>query len=463
MRQLLVITALAMTAIASVPARLQAQTTAADRALSREIFKQLIEIRTTEEDAATTRAAQAMADRLIAAGVPAADVHVFEPDAKTGCLVARLRGDGSGGKPILLMAHLDVVPARREDWSLDPFTFTERDGWFYGRGTSDNKAGVTALVANLIRLKREGWTPKRDVVIALSGDEETSGNSIQWLLAQHRDLIDAELALNTDAGNIILRNGKPTVFAVQASEKIYADYILEATDAGGHSSLPRPRNPIYILSAALDRIGSFHFPFDAGDVVRAFFSRSASLESGQLAADMRAVAAARPDAAAAERLSQSPLYNALLHTTCVATRVEAGHANNALPQFARATINCRILPSASPDAVEQTIRRLAGPDVAVTVRNQPVTSPPSPVPPEFLSRLERLVSAQWPGLPVVPYMETGATDGLFVRRAGIPTYAASAIAEDPDDTRAHGKDERIGVNVFYDAVEFWYRLIKAMA
>ncbi|HEY6362030.1 MAG TPA: M20/M25/M40 family metallo-hydrolase [Vicinamibacterales bacterium] len=431
-----------------------------ERARAREIFRELIEMPTTAADGATTRAAQAMADRLVAAGFAPADVRVLGPDTRTGNLVARFRGTDARLRPMLLMAHIDVVPALREDWSVDPWTLLERDGWFYGRGTTDNKAGAAMLVANFIRLRREGWQPRRDVVIVLTGDEETSQTSIQWLLKEHRPLVDAEFAFNTDSGGVILRNGRPSLFTVQASEKVYADYQLEVTDPGGHSSLARPDNPIYTLAAALQRISGHQFPLNVTEVARLFFERSSLVESGQAAADMRGVAAATPDPAAAARLSASPFYNARLRTTCVATRVEAGHANNALPQTARAVINCRILPGEPTAPVEATLRRLAGDRVEVTVLSTPVTSPPSPVPPAMLARIERLVAAQFPGVPLAPVMEAGATDGMFTRRAGIPTYAPSALPEDPDDVRAHGKDERLGVEAFYQATEFWFRLVK---
>jgi acetylornithine deacetylase/succinyl-diaminopimelate desuccinylase-like protein len=434
-----------------------------ERVLARDIFRELIEIPTTADDGATPRAAQAMADRLIAAGFPREDVHVLTPAPRVGTLVARLRGTGRDARPILLMAHIDVVPARPEDWSLDPWKLTERDGWFYGRGTTDNKAGAAILVATLARLKREGWQGTRDIVVALTGDEETAQANIQWLLKEHRDLVDAEFALNTDSGGIILRSGKPSIFSVQASEKVYADYQLEVTDVGGHSSLARPDNPIYTLAAALQRIAAHQFPLNVTDVARQFFERSSRVESGQMAADMRAVAAVPPDPAAAARLSKMPFYNARLRTTCVATRVEAGHANNALPQTARAVINCRILPGEPTEPVEATLRRLAGDTVKVAVLFPPKPSPPSPVPPALLARFERLVATQWPGLPLTPVMEAGATDGLFTRLAGIPTYAPSALPEDPDDVRAHGKDERLGVDAFYQAAEFWYRMVKAFS
>ena len=315
----------------------------AERTLAREILEELVEIPSTASEG-TARAAQMLAGRLAAVGFPKEDIQVLGPDAKTQNLVARFRGSNPRARAVLLLAHIDVVPARREDWSLDPWTFVEREGWYYGRGTSDNKAGAAMLVANLIRLKREGWQPARDIVVLLTGDEETDQNGIKWMLRDHRALIDAEIALNTDGGGIRTRDGVPVFFDVQASEKIYADYQLEVTDAGGHSSLVRSGNPIYTLSAALTRIGEHQFPLHVNDAARIFLERSSYTETGQTAIDMRAVAAVPPDQAAAGRLSRSPVYNAQLRTTCVATRVEAGHANNALPQLARAVVNCRILP-----------------------------------------------------------------------------------------------------------------------
>jgi acetylornithine deacetylase/succinyl-diaminopimelate desuccinylase-like protein len=358
------------------------------------------------------------------------------------------------------MAHIDVVPARREDWSVDPWTFLERDGWFYGRGTADNKAGAAMLVANFIRLKREGWQPARDVVMLVTGDEETSQNGVKWMLAEHRQLVDAGLALNTDGGGVRIGNGAPVFFDVQASEKIYADYQLEVTDAGGHSSLVRAVNPIYVLAGALNRIGEHQFPLHVSDAARIFLERSSRTETGQTAIDMRAVADVPPDQAAAARLSLSPYYNAQLRTTCVATRLEAGHANNALPQVARAVVNCRILPGLPGAEVEKVLRQLAGDKVKLTVLEPPVTSPPSPVTPAFLERLDRLVAEHWPNLPVIPTMIAGATDGMYTRSAGIPTYGVSALNEDPDDVRAHGRDERVGVESFYKATQFWLNLMR---
>ena len=428
--------------------------------LAREIFKELIEIPTTAADG-TAKAAQAIVKRLIAAGFAAEDAQILGPDPRTPLVVARYRGTDPAAKPVLFMAHMDVVPARREDWSVDPWVLLEREGWFYGRGTSDNKTGVTSIVANLVRLKGEGWRPRRDLIVLLTGDEETTAAGLEWLLAERRALVDAELAVNTDSGGVIVRNGKPVLFTVQASEKVYADYQLEVTDAGGHSSLARADNPIYTLAAALQRFAAHQFPLNITDVARAFFERSALVESGQLAADMRAVAQPSPDAAAVARLSANPFYNARLRTTCVATQIEAGHAPNALPQMARANINCRILPGEPTADIEATIRRLAGDRVKVTVAQPPQPSPASPVSPAILGRFEKLAAAQWPNVPVAPTMEAGATDGAHTRRAGIPTYGVSGLTQDPDDVRAHGKDERVSVSGFYDAVDFWYRLIKA--
>ena len=432
---------------------------AADRVLAREILKELVEIPTTPAEG-TTRAAQAVAARLLNAGFPEEDVQIITIDGNVANLVARLRGRGPRMRGVLLMAHLDVVPARREDWSIDPWMLVERDGWFYGRGSTDNKAGAAMLIANLITLKRAQWQPARDLIVVLTGDEEVAQHGIQSLVTTHRALIDADLAFNTDGGGVMLRDGRPTVFQVQASEKIYADYQLEVTDVGGHSSLVRPDNPIYTLAAALTRIGEHQFPLQLSDVTRMVMQRSAAIESGQTAIDMRAVAAVPSDRAAAARLSRSPYYNAQLRTTCVATKIEGGHANNALPQVARAVINCRILPGVPGGEVEAVIRRLAGDKVKVTVLETPIASPPSALTPAMLSRIEPLVAKYWPGVPVIPLMQAGATDGMYTRSAGIPTFGVSAIPENPEDVRAHGKDERIGVEPFYTATQFWLELMR---
>src|SRR6059058_3318868 len=345
MRRSLVVCVLAG-AIFSTGAAGQDGLSPADRALARDIFKQLIEINTTDSLGNTPRAARAMAQRLLAAGFPASDVRVLiGPDATHGNLVARYHGTGTGGRPIVVFAHLDVVPARRTDWSVDPFTFLEKDGYFYGRGTTDDKVGDAILVADFIRLKRAGFRPTRDLVLVLTGDEETAGSCIAWLVSKHRDLIDAEFALNTYAGGGVLRDGRRVMFTVQASEKVYATYALAAVDKGGHSSHPRPAdNPIYRLARVLQRLADYQFPVQLNEISRAFFERSAAIEMGQLADDMRGVLKDPPDSGALARLSAVPFYNSKLRTTCVATMLAAGHAENALPQAARATVNCRILP-----------------------------------------------------------------------------------------------------------------------
>lgn len=446
-------------------ARAQAPATAADSALAASIFEELIEIPSVSETAETIRAARSMEKRLLDAGFPAEDLHVGGPDSTTGNLVAVVRGTGAR-PPLLLMAHLDVVPALRQDWSTDPFTLTEDGGWWYARGAIDNKAGAAILVANLIRLKREGYVPDRDLVVVLTGDEETSSASIRWLASgAGRALIgDPSYALNTDAGGGILENGREQSFVVQASEKMYFTFRLEVTNPGGHSSVPRADNAIYRLAAALGRLAGHTFPIELNDVTRGFFARSAGLQSDPaLAGEMRAAAAG--DAAAAERLAASlPYFNALLRTTCVATRLEAGHADNALPQTARATVNCRVLPTQTAEAAESALRAvLADSAVTVTRAAEPTPSPPSPLTPEVVGPIEALVEEFWPGTPVIPSMSTGATDGLYVRNAGIPVYGVAAIFEDPAESRAHGRDERVSVARFYEALEFWYRMLRAFS
>src|SRR5205809_1349139 len=437
----------------------------AERRLARDIFRELIEINTTDSLGNTPRAARVMAQRLLAAGFPAPDVRVLiGPDAKHGNLVARYPGT-SGGRPIIGFAHLDVVPARRADWSVDPFTFLEKDGYFYGRGTTDDKVGDAIMVADFIRLRRARFKPQRDLIMVLTGDEETAGSCIAWLVNKHRDLIDAEFALNTDAGGGVLRDGRRVMFSVQASEKVYATYALEATDKGGHSSLPRPAdNPVYRLAPGLGRLAAYQFPVKLNEVSRGFFERSAALETGALAEDMRGVLKDPPDSSAVAHLSAVPFYNSKLRTTCVATLMQAGHAENALPQSAQVTVNCRILPGEPAAEVAATLERLAGDDrIALRTVYTPIPSPPSPLTPAIMGPIERLVAEQFPNVPIVPVMEAGATDGLFLRNAGIPTYGVSAVFEEQNDVRAHGRDERLRVQSFYEALEFWYRMMQAFA
>lgn len=451
--------------LVTTPGRAQGHVLTPDQSLARDILAELIAINTTHDHGNTTPAAQAMARRLVAAGYPERDVVVVGPREENRNLVARLRGSGKR-RPILLLAHLDVVEALAADWSLDPFTLTEQDGFFYGRGTSDIKDMAAIFVATLLRLKREGFVPDRDIVVALTAGEETGAdyNGVQWLLANRRDLIDAAYCINGDAGDPLIRDGKRLVRAVEASEKVYQDFQLEVRNPGGHSSLPVPDNAIYRLAAALERLGRFEFPVSLNEITRAYFDRVTAGQPSAVAAEMRAVLRTPPDSAAATRLSAlSPLFHALLHTTCVATRLEAGHANNALPQTARAIVNCRMLPQDHPAEVLATLRRVVG-DSAVTVDplDSAIPSPPSPLVPEVIQPLERLTREMWGDVPVIPTMETGATDGLYLRNAGMPVYGVSGVFLDADDIRAHGRDERILVREYYAGAEFTYRFVRAL-
>jgi acetylornithine deacetylase/succinyl-diaminopimelate desuccinylase-like protein len=435
----------------------------ADNQLARDIFRELIEINTSDSIGDTTKAAQAMAVRLTDAGFPKADVQVLGPHPRKGNLVARYRGTGRR-KPLLLVAHLDVVEALRDDWSVDPFTFLEKDGFFWGRGTTDDKAMAAVWIATFIRYRQQHFVPDRDLIIALTADEEGGNyNGVQWLLANHRELIDADYALN-EGGESQMKDGKYVLNAVQSSEKIYQSFRLETRNPGGHSSRPVKDNAIYRLAEGLTRLSKYQFPIRLNEVTTEYYRRMAALYSGQTAADMRAVAKNPSGRAAAERLSKSPYDNALLRTTCVATRLEGGHADNALPQTARAIVNCRILPGDSSSEVRSTlIRVLQDPKISVSALDNATLSEPSPLKPEIFRAIEQITKEMWPGVPVVPSMSTGATDGLFLRNGGIPTYGVSGFFENVEDTRAHGRDERLGVKQFYEGREFLYRLVKALS
>lgn len=439
-----------------------------EQQLLREIYKELVEINTTDSVGDNTKAAEAMAARLRAAGFAAEDVRVLvhPGNARKGNLVARFRGTGAR-KPLALLAHLDVVEARKEDWSdgLDPFKLTEREGFFYGRGTSDDKAMAAIFVANLIRYKREGFRPARDLILVLTADEEGGDfNGVEWLLKNHRDLVDAEFGVNEGGGGRY-RKGVKLFNGVQASEKVYQSFMLEVKNKGGHSSLPVKDNAIYHLAAALDRLAKFDFPVNLNEVTRAYFQRTAAIETGQTAADMKLIAqGTTPDAEAAARLSVSAYNNALMRTTCVATRLDAGHADNALPQSARATINCRILPQEKAEDVRHTLARvLADERITITYIKDPKPSPPSPLTPAVMGPIESITQAMWPNVPVIPIMGTGATDSLYFRQAGIPFYGVSGIFSDIDDNRAHGRDERLLVTSLDEGQEFLYRLVKTLA
>ena len=453
--------------IASLAAgTLSAQAPTPYQASARAIFKQLIEINTTHSTGSTTVAAEAMETRFLAAGFPAADVEIVGPaGSKNHNLIVRYRGTGAR-KPVVLLAHFDVVEARREDWTSDPFVFIEKDGYFYGRGTSDIKDGAATLVAALLRMKQENVKTDRDLILALTAGEESGGdyNGVAWLLEHRPEFKTVAFVLNTDAGDPDLRNGKVMARSVQVAEKVAFNFTLEVTNPGGHSSLPVPENAIYRMAAGLSRLGGFRFPVHLSDLTRAYFTQTAGLETPATAADMRAVVAGTADPAAADRLARSPFYNAMLRTTCVATTIEGGHAVNALPQRTRVNVNCRMLPFESPDSIEATIRRvLDDAQIKVTRTSEARLSPPSPLSGEFTQAAEKVTTEMWPGVPVVPYMETGATDGLFFRNAGVPAYGASGVAIDPDDVRAHGKDERVSVTAFDQGAEHIYRLIREIS
>ena len=390
-----------------------------ERALAREILEELIEIDTTDSTGDTTEAAEAMARRLLDAGFPEEDVNVLAPRAGKGNLVARLRGSGSA-EPILLLAHLDVVEAHAEDWSFDPFTLLERDGFYYGRGTADDKAMAAIWIANFILMKQEGFVPSRDLIVALTADEEGGGyNGVRWLLANRRELIDAVFCLNEGGGGR-MKDAVRLSNNVQLSEKIYQSFRLEVRNRGGHSSIPREDNAIYQLSQALVRIAEHQFPMQLDEITSTYFERMASFVSG--------------------------------------------HAENALPQSARATVNCRIFPGSDASFVQAKLADvIADETITIVALHTATPSPPSPLSPEVVDAIERVTDEMWTGVPVIPTMSTGATDGLYLRNQGIPTYGVSGIFGEIDDIRAHGKDERIGIEAFFEGREFLDRLTRTLA
>jgi acetylornithine deacetylase/succinyl-diaminopimelate desuccinylase-like protein len=432
------------------------------RQLARDILEQLVAIDTSAPDGDPGEANGALADRLRAAGLPERDIDIvdIDGDARLGSLVARLRGSNEQSAPILIMAHIDVVPASADDWGTDPFHLVERDGFFFGRGAVDNKAGAAIAVTNFIRFLDQGYRPARDLIIVFTSDEETEMRSIQHLVAEHPHVSRATLAFNTDAGGGEIRNGRYVAFGLQASEKVYQSYQLEVRDPGGHSSIPRETNAIYTLALGLTRLAAHQFPVQLNEITRTWFERSAAF-GGEHADDMRRVTSDPTDPDAAERLSRVPHLNALLRTTCTATMLQAGHAENALPQTARAIVNCRVLPGESVDEVDATLQQvLDEPTIALSRIEEPTLSPPSPLTPEVLGGLERLVSVHFPETVVIPSMSTGATDGLHTRNAGIPTYGVSALFAIPGESRAHGQDERVRVRSFFEALDFWYDLLQ---
>ena len=435
----------------------------AEKKLAHDIYKEFVETQSGYTTGATTPVAAAAAARLQAAGFPEADIFLGGASPTKGNLVVRYHGTGAR-KPLLLLAHTDVVEAKREDWSTDPFQLIERDGFFYGRGTGDDKAQAAVWIANLIRYEQEGFKPDRDIIVALTADEEGGGpyNGVVWLLKNHRDLIDAELALN-EGGWGESAGGKKISNDLQVSEKYVINYRLEVHNKGGHSSIPVADNAIYHLADALERLSGFAFPLKTNEVTSAYFQQMAKIESGPVKEDLAKVAEGSQDAMR-RVAAASPVWNATLRTTCVATQLEGGHAINALPQLAAATVNCRVLPEDSMEYVQGTMEKVvADEQVSIKMMREPTKGPASAMRPDVLKAVNRATAALWPGVPVLPTMVMGATDGAYLRAAGIPTYGVQGFFFDRDDIRFHGRDERMGVQSFYEGQAFLYELVKILS
>jgi acetylornithine deacetylase/succinyl-diaminopimelate desuccinylase-like protein len=468
-----VVACLSTAAIAQTPLP---TTSAEDRALARGLFKELIEINTTDTPQGNvTTATTAMQKRFLDAGFSPDDVHLLGPDPRKMNLVVRIKAAGTPAeKPVVFLCHIDVVQALRSDWTTDPFEFVEKDGYYYGRGTQDMKNSDAALVFTFLRLHREGYKPKRDLILALTADEEGGKfNGANWLLTAHRDLVDAAFVINPDSGGVELDHGRAVVADVEATEKVYSDYQVTAINRGGHSSIPRPDNAIYELTTALNKLAAYQFPFEMNEVTRTYFKNLAGQETGQSAADMRAILGTPADLAAAARLSAEPSFNSNFRTTCVATRLEAGHANNALAQTAQANVNCRIFPGHSPEEIRQVLMGVFADDkltvkyvsddgaVSDSAPERKAMVPPAPIK-EVFDPLTRFTQALWPGTPVTPVMENGASDSIYFAQAGIPCYGYSAIALERDDDRAHGQDERLPVDSYWKSLDFFYSFAKAV-
>jgi acetylornithine deacetylase/succinyl-diaminopimelate desuccinylase-like protein len=435
---------------------------------AREIYKELVEINTSVTTGNITNAAVAMARRFRAAGIPEADIFVGGPRPERHNVVARLRGKNPAGrKPLLLLAHLDVVEALKADWSpeFDPFTFTEHEGYYYARGVADDKAMAAIFVANLFRMKAEGFVPERDIIIALTSDEESGAfNGAGWLVEQHRDLVDAGLVINEGADGT-LRDGKPLANNIELAQKITTNYTLHVTNRGGHSSIPRKDNAITALADALAKIGRYDFPVQLSEVTRAFFTQTARVETPRMARAMRALVANPRNAAALAIVTEDREYNTLLRTTCVATMLSGGHATNALPQLAEANVNCRIYPTETAASVQRALMRvIADTAVQVVIKTQRPSSPAATMTPEIMNAVTQSTREIFGDIPVIPTMLAGATDSRFFRAIGIPAYGVSGLFMDPvTDARAHGRDERMRMQSFYEGQEFLYRLTKRLA
>lgn len=448
----------------------QAEPLAADLEIFRETYRELIEINTTLSAGDCTAAARAMAKRLTDAGLPASDVQVIVPPEfpKQGNLVAVMKGSDSKRPPILLLAHIDVVEAQRADWQRDPFKLVEENGYFYARGASDDKAMAAAFVDSLVRYRKEGFRPKRDIKLALTCGEETDStfNGVRYLLEHHKPLIDAAFALNEGGRALLDEQGNRVTLGIQVGEKVYQDFTLETTSPGGHSARPGDDNAITRLANGLVRLGPFKFPIAIGAVTQAYFAQTAKISTGAIAADLQAAAQPNPDASAVARVAAAnPVWNAMMRTTCVATQVQAGHAPNALPQRARANVNCRILPGQSVADIRSTlVQVLADDSIQVTLAGEPgLAAPAPPLTPEILEPARKVAAKMWPGVPLVPSLSTGATDGRFLNAAGLPTYGLTGMFVDPDGGGVHGLNERIRVRSLYEGRDFLYSVVKLYA
>ena len=435
----------------------------AEQRVAREIYKEMIEVKSGFTTGTTTPIAQSIAARFKAAGFAASDIFVGGAAPNKFNVVVRYRGTGAR-KPILLLAHTDVVEAKREDWTVDPFVFLEKDGYFYGRGTADDKAQAAVWVATLLRLKREGYRPDRDLILALTADEEGGGpfNGVDWLLQKHRDLIESEFALNEGARGMLV-NGKRVEHHIGLAEKQFLNLRLEVRNKGGHSARPVADNAIYHLAGALHRLSTFGFDFQLTDITREYFRQSAKSEYGALAADL--IRVAEGDKEAMKRVAaSSPPLNAMMRTTCVATQLEGGHATNALPQLAAANINCRLLPDDNVDQVIAELKKVFADDqVAISITTNEGASPASPLRNDIMKAFNRITDTMWPGVITVPTMAVGGSDGRYLRLAGIPTYGVQGFFQDRDDVRAHGRDERMLVRSFYEGQTFLYEYVKALS
>jgi acetylornithine deacetylase/succinyl-diaminopimelate desuccinylase-like protein len=444
-----------------------------DRVVAKRVFKEFIEINSQDSNGSVTAVAVAARNELLKAGFAPEDLILAGPNERKQNLVARYRGvAGSALKPILIIGHIDVVEARREDWTTNPYEFVEKDGFYYGRGTQDMKSGDADVVASFIRMKREGFVPKRDIVLALTADEEGGkSNGVDWLLKNRPELMIADFALNPDSGGVELRNGKATEMDVEATEKTYADFRLTATNPGGHSSQPRPDNAIYELMHALDKLEANPFPVELNAVTRASLAETAKITTPERAKDIRGVLAGDTNAAVA--FSKDPADSATLRTTCVATMLKGGHAPNALPGMAEANVNCRILPGHSQEEIRQVLLKLfADPKLKVeyvaddgrvsgAAPGRTSMSPP-PVRQDVFVPLHQVVAQIWPGIPIIPVMNAGASDSIYTMGAGIPSYGIGGVAIDFDDDRAHGRDERVRVESYFTSVEFYYMFLEAL-